>query len=121
MCTQIHIPIQTHTGVLYMKQNTKPTKLSYTEIKTQLKSKDIYLSDVAFAVGVTRSHAYQIASGKAKSKKVAEAIAQCIGSPLEQVFGNTYSNEYKAQREERRSQIANALKTGEPIPPISVA
>ncbi|NOU50249.1 helix-turn-helix transcriptional regulator [Pseudoalteromonas sp. JBTF-M23] len=104
-----------------MKPDTKPTKLSYTEIKDLLRKKDIYLSEIAEAIGVTRSHAYQIASGKAKSKRVAKAIAQCIGRPLNQVFGDSYSEESKKQREKRVLQIANSLKTGTPIPPISVA
>ncbi|WP_419147542.1 helix-turn-helix domain-containing protein [Pseudoalteromonas 'SMAR'] len=94
-----------------MKPNSKPTRLTYEEIKFQLKQKDIYLSDIAVALKVSRSHAYQIASGRAKSKRVAEAISRCLGLTLEQVFADEYTNVSRDKRDQRRKQIAAVINT----------
>ncbi|WP_418949233.1 helix-turn-helix transcriptional regulator [Pseudoalteromonas rubra] len=95
--------------------------MSYEEIKQALKRLDIFLSDIARALNVSRSHVYQIAKGNSKSKRVAEAICKCLNKPLHEVFGETYLAENKIHRHNRSKQIAHALQTGDPVPVSSFA
>ncbi|AXQ97995.1 helix-turn-helix domain-containing protein [Pseudoalteromonas piscicida] len=95
-----------------MKPNSKPTKLTYQQIKEKLDEKDILLSDIAEVLGVSRSHAYQIAKGLGKSKRVAEAIAKCLELKLTDVFGDEYENVHsrsKSCRDKRRNELAKVL------------
>jgi DNA-binding XRE family transcriptional regulator len=95
-----------------MKPNSKPTKLTYQQIKEQLEEKDILLSDIADVLGVSRSHAYQTAKGQSRSKRVAEAIAKCLDLKISDVFGNDYENvqaRSKSCRDKRRSELAKVI------------
>ncbi|OHU85508.1 MULTISPECIES: hypothetical protein [Pseudoalteromonas] len=100
---------------------SQPKKLTFPEIQEKLKSKDILFTDIAVALEVTVSHVTQIAKCKGKSKRVAEAIANALKLPLNQVFGTDYMPAFSG-RSARRNEVVKAIRAGRHVPdPISMS
>ncbi|KID56865.1 hypothetical protein JF50_13285 [Pseudoalteromonas luteoviolacea] len=89
-------------------------KLTSREIIEKLKPKDICLTDIAEALELSPSHVSRIASGDAKSLRVAQAICNALEMPIHEVFGKSYEPK---NRGPRKSQIVKAIRQGTPIPP----
>ena len=97
----------------------KSVKMTFSEIKTQMKERDILFSDIAEALNVTRSHVHTIANNKAKSSRVANAIALCLGKETSQVFGDTYTGcdiGRGQHRKSRQIEVIKAIRANSNIP-----
>jgi lambda repressor-like predicted transcriptional regulator len=61
--------------------------LTIPERKAELVRREIGLADIAAAQGVTRQHVWHVLTGKRRSPRIEQAIADAIELPVEEVFG----------------------------------
>ncbi|PAJ69411.1 hypothetical protein CJF42_26175 [Pseudoalteromonas sp. NBT06-2] len=95
------------------------TELEFEKIKQQLKNRDILLTDIASALNLSTSHVTLVAKGGSTSKVVAKAISNCLGLPIEQVFGEKYNDVNKRgpkDRSKRRQEIKKAIINNQTVP-----
>ena len=90
-------------------------------IKTQLKQKNILLSDIATACNVSSSTLTAVLNRKGQSLPVATAICLALNKPVIQVFGDVepYYNPKKRgpkDRSKRTAQVVEAIRSGQPVP-----
>ncbi|MEC8325890.1 MAG: helix-turn-helix domain-containing protein [Pseudomonadota bacterium] len=100
------------------------THMSSEHIQSELRNKDILLSDIAEALEVSKSLVSKVAASQSKSIRVAESIAHALGKPLTEVFGEFYQEDKRKAvnpRTERKQQIINAIRTNQPIPDTRIA
>ena len=93
--------------------------MTFEEIQSELNKRNILLADIADALLVTRSHVSTVVKLKAKSLRVANAIALCLEKNTDQVFGDTYTGENIGRgehRKTRKQQVIDALRNNECVP-----
>jgi transcriptional regulator with XRE-family HTH domain len=93
--------------------------LTFEEIKSRLASRDIQFADIAAAFNVSASSVTQTAKGS-PSFKLATAISNSLGLPINQVFGDKYNKGMKRgpkPRIARRKAICKSLQENKYVEP----
>lgn len=95
------------------------TVLPLDIVKEQLSKRDVLLSDIAQALNVTSCHVTLVIQGTTTSYRMAQAIANALNLPINQVFGDKYVQVPKRGRKDRtarKRQIKNAILNNQPVP-----
>ena len=100
----------------------KKQTMEFRQIHSALQLRNIKFSDIAEALKVTSSMPATIAKRKGSSLRIATAICHCLEKQIHEVFGDvdSYINQQTRRgprdRTERKKQIVEAIRAGEPIP-----